>query len=166
MEVRAMFDAFGNWSNNQPLKKHHLQAIKARGIEIVKFDPITFPYINHAMHRDHRKIVVIDGKTGYTGGMNIADYYINGLPKNRQMARYTHAYRRDAVRYSARHLPDYVEPGDRTTHRRSGILPQPAPISGQHSRRDFNSGPHPRETPRSISHAYAVSIEAAQKTSR
>lgn len=81
VEVRAMFDAFGNWSNNQPLKKHHLQAIKARGIEIVKFDPITFPYINHAMHRDHRKIVVIDGKTGYTGGMNIADYYINGLPK-------------------------------------------------------------------------------------
>ena len=37
VEVRAMFDAFGNWSNNQPLKKHHLQAIKARGIEIVKF---------------------------------------------------------------------------------------------------------------------------------
>ena len=28
VEVRAMFDAFGNWSNNQPLKKHHLQAIK------------------------------------------------------------------------------------------------------------------------------------------
>ena len=81
VEVRAMFDAFGNWSNNQPLKKHHLQAIKARGIELVKFDPITFPYINHAMHRDHRKIVVIDGKIGYTGGMNIADYYINGLPE-------------------------------------------------------------------------------------
>lgn len=37
--------------------------------------------MNHAIHRDHRKIVVIDGKIGYTGGMNIADYYINGLPK-------------------------------------------------------------------------------------
>ena len=81
VEVRALFDAFGNWSNNKPLKKHHLKAIRDRGIEIVKFDPITFPWINHAMHRDHRKIVVIDGKIGYTGGMNIADYYINGLPK-------------------------------------------------------------------------------------
>ena len=40
-----------------------------------------FPYINHAAHRDHRKIAVIDGKVAYTGGMNIADYYINGLPK-------------------------------------------------------------------------------------
>lgn len=29
-------------------------------------------------HRDHRKIVVIDGKIAYTGGMNVADYYING----------------------------------------------------------------------------------------
>ena len=81
VQVRAMFDAFGNWSNNKPLKKRHLKKIREQGIEIVKFDPFTFPYINHAFHRDHRKIVVIDGKVGYTGGMNIADYYINGLPE-------------------------------------------------------------------------------------
>ena len=81
VEVRAMFDAFGNCSNNKPLKKKHLKMIREQGIEIVKFDPIKFPYINHAMHRDHRKIVVIDGTTAYLGGINIADYYINGLPK-------------------------------------------------------------------------------------
>jgi len=81
VEVRLIFDAFGNWSNNKPLKKKHLKAIRETGIEIVKFDPINFPYINHVFNRDHRKIVVIDGKTGYMGGMNIADYYINGLPK-------------------------------------------------------------------------------------
>ena len=51
-----MFDAFGNWSNNKPLKKRHLKKIREQGIEIVKFDPFTFPYINHAAHRDHRKI--------------------------------------------------------------------------------------------------------------
>ena len=42
---------------------------------------LDFLWVNHAIHRDHRKIVVIDGKIGYTGGMSIADYYINGLPK-------------------------------------------------------------------------------------
>ena len=42
--VRAMFDAFGNRSNNQPLRNYHLKSIRDRGIEIVKFDPITFPY--------------------------------------------------------------------------------------------------------------------------
>ena len=81
VEVRAMFDAFGNFSNNQPLKKKHLKTIRESGVEIVKFDPMKFPFINHAFHRDHRKIVVIDGKVGYTGGMNIADYYIEGLPE-------------------------------------------------------------------------------------
>ena len=81
VEVRALFDAFGNSSNNQPLKKKHLRTIREKGIQIEKFDPLKFPWINHAFHRDHRKIVVIDGKIGYTGGMNIADYYINGLPE-------------------------------------------------------------------------------------
>ena len=81
VEVRAMFDAFGNMSNNRPLRKRHLRKLKSEGIDIVTFDPITFPYFNHIASRDHQKIVVIDGQTGYTGGMNIADYYINGLPK-------------------------------------------------------------------------------------
>ena len=81
VEIRAIFDAFGNFSNNQPLKKKHLKEIRAKGIEIVKFDPLRFPWINHVFHRDHRKIVVIDGEIGYTGGMNIADYYIEGLPE-------------------------------------------------------------------------------------
>ena len=81
VEVRAIYDAFGNTSNNRPLKNRHIKALKESGIEIVEFDPLSFPWINHVFHRDHRKIVVIDGKVGYTGGMNIADYYINGLPK-------------------------------------------------------------------------------------
>ena len=81
VEIRAIFDAFGNFSNNQPLKKKHLKEIRAKGIEIVKFDPLRFPWINNVFHRDHRKIVVIDGEIGYTGGMNIADYYIEGLPE-------------------------------------------------------------------------------------
>lgn len=78
VEVRALFDGFGNDSNNQPLQKRHLKNIRSRGIEIFEFDPVRFPWINHVFHRDHRKIVVIDGQIAYTGGMNVADYYING----------------------------------------------------------------------------------------
>lgn len=78
VEVRALFDGFGNDSNNQPLRKRHLKDIRSRGIEIFEFDPVRFPWINHVFHRDHRKIVVIDGQIAYTGGMNVADYYING----------------------------------------------------------------------------------------
>lgn len=78
VEVRALFDGFGNDSNNRPLKRKHLRQMRSVGIEIYEFDPVNFPWVNHVFHRDHRKIVVIDGKIAYTGGMNVADYYING----------------------------------------------------------------------------------------
>ena len=78
VEVRAVFDGFGNDSNNQPLKKSHLKALHEDSIEIYEFDPIRFPWVNHIWPRDHRKIVVIGGEIGYTGGMNVADYYLVG----------------------------------------------------------------------------------------
>jgi cardiolipin synthase len=78
VKVRAVFDGFGNDSNNQPLKKHHLKSLRERGIQIYEFRPLTFPWLNYMFERDHRKIVVIDDSIAYTGGMNVADYYING----------------------------------------------------------------------------------------
>ena len=77
-EVRALYDAFGNSSNNRPLLRRHITDLRSRGIQIYEFDPLKFPWVNHVFHRDHRKIVVIDGKIAYTGGMNVADYYIKG----------------------------------------------------------------------------------------
>lgn len=81
VKVRALFDGFGNSSNNRPLKKEHLDTLRKKGIDIYEFDPFKFPWITKAMHRDHRKIVVIDGVVAYTGGMNVADYYIKGKPE-------------------------------------------------------------------------------------
>lgn len=80
VEVRALYDAFGNFSNNKPLKNRHIRNLRKRGIQIYEFDPLRFPWLNHVFGRDHRKIVIIDGKTAYTGGMNVADYYIHGTP--------------------------------------------------------------------------------------
>ena len=76
-----MFDSFGNSSNDSPLRREHLDSIRATGVHVEEFDPLRFPWINHAYHRDHRKIVVIDGQVCFTGGMNVADYYIHGRPE-------------------------------------------------------------------------------------
>lgn len=78
VKVRLLYDAFGNMSHNSPMRKQDIDAIRAQGIEIYQFDPIRFPFVNHVWARDHRKIVVIDGRLAYTGGMNVADYYIKG----------------------------------------------------------------------------------------
>ena len=165
VEVRAMFDAFGNWSNNKPLRNKHLKAIRKRGIEIVKFDPITFPYVNHALHRDHRKIVVIDGQIGYTGGMNVADYYLNGLPKIGQWHDMHVRIDGDAVRYlqgifltmwnreTGQHVggPEYFA----DIHIPDNMAEEVAIVDRV-----------PRETPRSISHAYTAAIDSAKQVIR
>ena len=171
VKVRAMFDAFGNSSNNRPLKKRHLQAIAERGIEIVKFDPLTFPWVNHAIHRDHRKIVVIDGCVGYTGGMNIADYYIHGLPELGQWHDIHMRITGGAVaqlqgifltmwnRETGQHIggPDYfpqLTNGETTPTDTATALPSTMQIAIVDR--------VPKESPRNISRSYSACIASAQ----
>lgn len=163
VEVRALFDAFGNWSNNQPLKKHHLDSIRSRGIEIVKFDPFTFPYINHAAHRDHRKIVVIDGRIGYTGGMNIADYYIQGLPE-------IGAWRDMHIHIEGPAVEDlqriFLTIWNKTTKQKieGDVYFQAADSAGNTTVAIVDRTP--KTQTRIMSHSYAVSIYAAQHNVR
>lgn len=81
VKVRLIFDGFGNASNNSPMRKRDLRYIRSKGIEIREFNPVRFPFLDDVFNRDHRKIVVIDGRIAYTGGMNIADYYIKGTER-------------------------------------------------------------------------------------
>lgn len=81
VEVRALYDGFGNCSNDRPLKQHHLDSLHRRGIQIKEFDRLAFPFFQNSFFRDHRKVVVIDGLIAYTGGMNVADYYVVGKPE-------------------------------------------------------------------------------------
>ncbi len=81
VKVRIIYDDFGNISNDKPLRKRHLRHLNSKNIDVEVFDPVVFPWINHALHRDHRKIVVIDDRIVYAGGMNVADYYIHGRPE-------------------------------------------------------------------------------------
>ena len=166
VEVRALFDAFGNLSNNKPLKKKHLKAIREQGIEIVKFDPFTFPWFNHAAHRDHRKIVVIDGKIGYTGGMNVADYYIKGLPKIGEWHDIHARIEGDAVRYLQ---GIFLTMWNRETGQHIGgpeYFPDTPQLPDSIAEEIMIVDRTPRETPRSISRAYAASIREADSLIR
>lgn len=80
VEVRVVFDGFGNSRSDLPLRDSYIDSLRADGIQIFPFDPMRFPYINHAFHRDHHKIAIVDGRMVYSGGMNVADYYLHGKP--------------------------------------------------------------------------------------
>jgi cardiolipin synthase len=81
VKIRIVYDGFGNQCSDLPLTKDFLANVRAAGIEIEAFDKFRFPWINHVWHRNHHKIAIIDGNVCYTGGMNVADYYLHGKPK-------------------------------------------------------------------------------------
>lgn len=74
VDVRIIRDGFGSHGT---LSNKVRKQIKAGGIKLLTFNKI-FPYFNVAQsYRDHRKIISIDGKAAYTGGINLADEYVN-----------------------------------------------------------------------------------------
>ncbi len=78
VKVRLIFDPVGS-----KLSKAAINQMKESGIEVFKYMPVLLTrFANKINYRDHRKIVLVDGKIGYVGGMNIADHYINGHGKN------------------------------------------------------------------------------------
>ena len=81
VKVRILYDAFGCSGEEPDVNDDFIAHYRSRGLDLVGWDPMRFPYVNHALHRLHRKMVVIDGRMVYTGGLNIADYYIHGKPE-------------------------------------------------------------------------------------
>ena len=74
VEVRLFYDDVGSFSFIGP---NFIQRMREKGIQCRVFNPlipIISPFMNN---RDHRKITVIDGKVGFTGGYNLADEYFN-----------------------------------------------------------------------------------------
>ena len=76
VKVRIIYDDVGSWSlSNRLIKK-----MRKSGVEIYPFMPVQFPWLTSKLNfRNHRKILVIDGLTGFVGGLNIADKYLHGL---------------------------------------------------------------------------------------
>lgn len=74
VEVRLIYDDVGSVF---VLPKKYYEQIEQKGIKCIAFNRI-IPFMSLILNnRDHRKIVVIDGRVGYTGGINMADEYIN-----------------------------------------------------------------------------------------
>jgi len=77
VNVRLIYDEIGCWAISQ----HYFSTMRQAGVEVAAFMPIYFKYLSHRVnYRNHRKLVVIDGRIGYLGGMNIAERYVPNNP--------------------------------------------------------------------------------------
>jgi len=90
VEVRLIYDSYGS----RKLKNKTLRRLEKAGIQTGEYNSVLFPrFANRLNYRTHRKIVVIDGEVGFTGGINLSDNYVNGKrkwPKRPKMWRDVH----------------------------------------------------------------------------
>lgn len=86
VHIRFIYDDFGSPGIKKPVQRK----MKDAGIEIYPFQKVHFYLLaNRLNYRNHRKIIVIDGQTAFTGGINVCDKYINN-GKNKLFWRDTH----------------------------------------------------------------------------
>lgn len=78
VDVRVIYDGVGSWT----LSRRYVGSLQRAGVSVQPFRPVNFPFLTSKVnYRNHRKIVVIDGKVGFIGGLNIGDKYLDGDPK-------------------------------------------------------------------------------------
>ena len=79
IEVRVLYDDVANWKT----RNRFYNEMQHAGVEITAYLQVRFPvFTSKVNYRNHRKIVVIDGKIGYIGGMNVADRYLKDTWKD------------------------------------------------------------------------------------
>ncbi len=87
VEVRLLVDSVGGWGLN---KRFHRQ-MKEAGVESYEFLKVVFPnFTRRINYRNHRKLLIVDGKKGFIGGVNVADRYYSGAAEIPGIWRDTH----------------------------------------------------------------------------
>ncbi len=72
IKVKLMYDGLGS----RHLNRKFMNSLKDSGVEVICFDKIRFPLFNSKLNnRNHKKLIIIDGKMGFNGGMNLGDEY-------------------------------------------------------------------------------------------
>jgi cardiolipin synthase len=78
VKVRLLYDGIGC----HRLRKSYLKCLQEAGVEIGCFFPPLISFFDRRLNfRNHRKIIIVDGKVGYFGGLNVGDEYLGKDPK-------------------------------------------------------------------------------------
>ncbi|MFC0267747.1 phospholipase D-like domain-containing protein [Kushneria aurantia] len=73
VDARLLCDACGSWSLSRTSK----QRLMAAGVHLREFNMLSLFHLGRFISRDHRKLVVVDGRTAFTGGFGVSDHFLN-----------------------------------------------------------------------------------------
>ena len=80
MQVNILYDSIGSIHTSAAF----FERLRKGGIRVVEFNPIKLLKVGNLTHRDHRKILIIDGKVVITGGVNISGVYVSSLSRDEE----------------------------------------------------------------------------------
>lgn len=160
LQIRVLYDDIGS----SGLSRRFLQPLLAAGGEAAAFFPSKIPYLNSRLnYRNHRKLAIIDGKTGFIGGFNIGDEYV-GEDKHLGYWRDTHLMVKGSavLLMQSRFLLDWNLTATNRMNPAPAYFPFAEEQTGKIGMQIVSSGPHSERE--QIRHAYLKMIHAAQKT--
>ena len=162
LDVRVLYDDLGS---SPHVKSRYYKTLRKRGIKCYKFNKFIPVVSGIHNNRDHRKITVIDGQIGYTGGLNMADEYCN----------FTHPYGKwkdTAVRLSGKavnnltllFLENYNMTAGTKDHFSDYLLAQAEETEENAMVQPFGDGPEPQYHELIAENAFLSMIENAKES--
>ncbi len=101
VKVRFIYDDFGS----KHIRKKYAEEMRQAGIEVFPFRKLLFIFwANRVNYRNHRKIIVIDGRVGFVGGINVGDDYINDPNSGKPILRDMHVRLEGYSCYALQHI--------------------------------------------------------------
>lgn len=127
VDVRVMYDGMCELSQ---LPENYWKLLEEQGIKAKAFSPIRPVLSSHYNYRDHRKILVIDGKVAFNGGVNLADEYINRIKRFGHWKDVAVMLKGDAVRSFTLMFLQMWNVTEKTINFDSALLEEPPGKSG------------------------------------
>lgn len=78
-----------DWAGSKQVDKADIERLRQAGVEVVLFRPLRWYQLDRINHRTHRKLLIVDGRIGFTGGIGVADHWL-GHAEDREHWRDSH----------------------------------------------------------------------------
>jgi cardiolipin synthase len=150
-----------DWAGAGKMEDSYLDDMKKAGVQIEKYHPLRWYNISRMNNRTHRKLLIVDGKVGFTGGVGIADQW-NGNAQDPDHWRDTHFRIEGPVvaQIQAAFMDNWIKTRGRVLHGED-FCPALTPV-GEDAAQMFKSSPG--EGAESMRLMYLLSISSAQKS--
>ena len=152
-----------DWIGSRKLDSESLNQMEQAGIEVRRYNPLVWYNLTRINHRDHRKLLIVDGKVGFIGGAGLADFWLGNADSPDHWRDSQFRLEGPAVaQMQAAFMDNWIRTSQRVLDGRN-VFPELQP-SGNDYAQVFRSSP--REGTESVRLMYLLSIAAARKNIR